>query len=172
MSKLPIVYFDIAIGGKAAGRIEMTLRTDVVPKTAENFRQLCSKFPITLNNKTYKLPAFTKTIFSNVTPNFGCQGGNFDGIDGFSIYGAKFADENFNLRHTGAGILSMATGGKDLNGSQFFISFAATPIRDGRNVVFGSVTKGLDVLKLIEAGNKGVSGKPPVPVTITKCGQL
>lgn len=174
MSINPIVYFDIAIGGIAAGRIEMTLRADVVPKTAENFRQLCSKFPITLNGITYTLPAFTKSPFHRVIPGFMCQGGDFtnrNGTGGFSIYGAKFPDENFNLKHTGAGILSMANAGPGTNGSQFFICTAPTPWLDGKHVVFGKVTKGYEVVQAIEkVGSQ--SGQTSQPVTITKCGQL
>ena len=166
----PIVYFDISIGGNPTGRIEMTLRADVVPKTAENFRQLCTK-PLVVNGKNYTPSPFFNTIFTIVSPAFGCIGGDFNNTGGVSIYGTKFLDENFKLKHDGAGILSMATNGKDLNGSQFFISFAATPSRDGRNVVFGKVTKGLDVLKRIEAVGT-TSGKSSMQVTITNCGQL
>jgi len=167
-----VVYFDMTIGGQAAGRIEMTLRTDIVPKTAENFRALCTGEKGT--GTSGKPLHFKGSAFHRVINNFMCQGGDFtrgNGTGGESIYGAKFADENFTLKHTGPGILSMANAGPGTNGSQFFLCTVKTDWLDGKHVVFGSVTKGMDVVKAIE-GVGSQSGKTAKPVVIADCGQL
>jgi peptidyl-prolyl isomerase F (cyclophilin D) len=147
----PVCFFDITAASVYIGRIEMTLRADVVPKTAENFRLLCVGY----NGMGYR-----GSNFHRVIPGFMAQGGDTtkgDGHGGRSIYGSTFEDENFKLKHTGAGILSMANRGKNTNSSQFFLSFKATSWLDGKHVVFGAVTSGLDILKKIEShGREGV----------------
>merc|ERR1711941_161306 len=168
----PRVFFDITIGGQAAGRVTMELFADVVPKTAENFRALCTGEKGV--GRSGKPLHFKGSAFHRVIPDFMCQGGDFtnhNGTGGESIFGAKFADENFTLKHTGPGILSMANAGPNTNGSQFFLCTVKTDWLDGKHVVFGSVTQGMDVVKSIEAVGSA-SGKTSKPVVIADCGQL
>ncbi|KAJ2541626.1 hypothetical protein EV175_006130 [Coemansia sp. RSA 1933] len=163
----PRVFLDLAVDGQPSGRIELELRSDVVPRTAENFRALCTGecgFGYA-NSKVHR-----------VVPGFMVQAGDFtngNGTGGKSIYGEKFVDENFSLCHTGPGILSMANAGKDTNGSQFFITLDKTPWLDGKHVVFGSVVAGMDVVRMVEAlGDPDAPLKPKKTITIAKSGSL
>uniref|UniRef100_A0A6S8WUJ2 Peptidyl-prolyl cis-trans isomerase n=1 Tax=Chaetoceros debilis TaxID=122233 RepID=A0A6S8WUJ2_9STRA len=170
--KCPVVFFDITVGGSPKGRIEMELRGDVVPLTAENFRCLCTGEKGI--GRTGKPLHFKGSSFHRVIPGFMCQGGDFtrfNGTGGESIYGEKFADENFTLKHKGSGILSMANAGKDTNGSQFFLCTAETPWLDAKHVVFGRVISGMDVVNAIEQVGSD-SGRTRVTVSIADCGQL
>lgn len=161
----PQVYMDIKVGKNLLGRLIFQLRSDIVPKTAENFRCLCT------HEKGY---GYQGSTFHRIIPGFMCQGGDFtnhDGTGGRSIYGHKFEDENFKLKHTGPGTLSMANSGPNTNGSQFFITTEYTKWLDNKHVVFGQLISGLDVLKKMEKyGAK--SGKPSEKVSISNCGEL
>jgi peptidylprolyl isomerase len=168
----PKVALDVSIGGEPAGTLTLELFADVVPKTAENFRALCTGEKGTGNSG--KPLSYKGSPFHRIIPGFMIQGGDFtrgNGTGGESIYGEKFADENFELKHTGPGILSMANAGPNTNGSQFFITVAETPWLDGKHVVFGKVVDGMDVLKKMEdQGSR--SGQTKVDVVLTDCKQL
>jgi len=161
----PSVYFDINIDGKPAGRITMELYDDVAPKTAENFRALCT------HEKGF---GYKGSGFHRVIPQFMLQGGDFtnhNGTGGKSIYGNKFPDENFTKKHDRPFLLSMANAGPNTNGSQFFITTVPTAWLDGKHVVFGEVTEGSDLVQKIEAlGSQ--SGKTQSKITIEDAGAL
>lgn len=165
-------YFDVSIDGKSAGRITFGLFGGVVPETVENFRCLCTgEKGVGVSGKPLH---YRGSIFHRIIPEFMCQGGDFTdfrGTGGESIYGRTFADENFEVRHTMPGMLSMANAGPDTNGSQFFITTVPTPFLDGKHTVFGQVDDGFEVLGAIEAcGTR--DGKPSAKVVIEDCGEL
>ncbi|GBE59726.1 cyclophilin [Babesia ovata] len=164
------VFFDIAIGGAPSGRIEFTLFDDIVPRTAENFRSLCVGDKTVQGVKCH----FKNSIFHRIIPQFMCQGGditNHNGTGGMSIYGRRFNDEDFSVKHNKAGLLSMANSGPNTNGSQFFITTVECPWLDGKHVVFGEVTSGMDVVKKMEKHGSG-SGATSKEVKIVDCGAL
>jgi len=158
------VYLEIEIGGVNIGRMIFKLYPNICPKTVENFFELAKK----PEGEGYKGSKFHRVI-----KDFMLQGGDFtrgDGTGGRSIYGEKFADENFKLQHYGAGWLSMANAGKDTNGSQFFITVKKTSWLDGRHVVFGKVVKGMDVVRAVEKNPTDGRDKPNKDVVIVDCG--
>ncbi|GMI98746.1 hypothetical protein HRI_003543900 [Hibiscus trionum] len=170
--KNPWVFLDVSIGGDPVEKIVIELFADAVPKTAENFRALCTGEK-GIGKSTGKPLHYKGTFFHRIIKGFMAQGGDFsmgNGTGGESIYGGKFADENFKLAHDGPGFLSMANSGPSTNGSQFFITFKRQPHLDGKHVVFGKVIKGMDVLKKIEQVGTG-DGKPTQPVKISDCGE-
>eukprot|EP01015_Nassula_variabilis_P004917 TRINITY_DN1348_c0_g1_i32.p1 TRINITY_DN1348_c0_g1~~TRINITY_DN1348_c0_g1_i32.p1 ORF type:complete len:467 (-),score=121.27 TRINITY_DN1348_c0_g1_i32:128-1528(-) len=168
----PIVYFDIQIGEEAPERLEIELFKHVAPKTAENFRALCTGEKG--QGQCGKPLHYKGSQFHRLIKEFMLQGGDFEkgnGTGGESIYGSKFEDENFKLKHTKRGLLSMANAGPNTNGSQFFIIFKNTEWLDGKHCVFGNVIKNekfLDKLESVECNGE----KPSVPITIVDCGEI
>ncbi|CAG8711411.1 8777_t:CDS:2, partial [Acaulospora morrowiae] len=192
MAANPRVYFEVSLGKKLPdtayavnvldtskpirklGRIVFELRADVVPKTAENFRALCTgeKGFVPGTETPY---SFKNSCFHRIIPQFMIQGGDFtkrDGTGGVSIYSKKFDDENFRLKHTGPGVLSMANSGTNTNGSQFFICTVKTSWLDGKHVVFGNVVEGMDVVYDVEKfGSQGGSLPDNNLVFISDCNE-
>ncbi|MBK1717125.1 peptidylprolyl isomerase [Thiocystis violacea] len=163
----PKVALDVSIGGEPAGTITLELFADVVPKTAENFRALCT------GEKGEDL-TYAGSPFHRIIPGFMIQGGDFtngNGTGGKSIYGEKFEDENFDLKHDEPGILSMANAGPNTNGSQFFITTVATPFLNGRHVVFGKVVDGMSVVRAMEEQGSP-SGRTKSALKLESCRQL
>lgn len=160
------VFFDVTIDGEPSGRITFGLFGTVVPKTAENFRSLCAGD----QQLSYKGSPFHRII-----PAFMCQGGDithFNGTGGRSIYGDSFEDENFKLKHTGPGLLSMANAGPNTNNSQFFITTVSTPHLDGKHVVFGRVLSGMEVVRAVGALGSRPAGKPRAKILVADCGEV
>ena len=169
----PRCYFDITIDGEAAGRVTFELSAHVAPRTAENFRALCTgEKGASASGETL---SYRGSPFHRVIKDFMLQGGDTtrgDGTGGESIFGGKFADETFALKHDGAGLLSMANSGPDSNGSQFFVTTAAAPHLDDKHVVFGKVVDGMDIVRRIESLETGDADRPVVDVLIADCGEL
>jgi len=167
----PKVFFDIEIGGEPAGKVVMELFSDTVPKTAENFRALCTgEKGMGASGKPLHYKGST---FHRVIKDFMLQGGDFtrgDGTGGESIYGEKFADENFKIKHTEGLLLSMANAGPGTNGSQFFITSRETPHLDGKHVVFGRVLEGETTVRAVENVDKGANDAPAHACVIVDCG--
>ncbi|KAK4705009.1 hypothetical protein P7C70_g1202, partial [Phenoliferia sp. Uapishka_3] len=164
-SRMSNVYFDIEKNGAPMGRVIFKLYDDVVPKTARNFRELAT------GQNGY---GYAGSSFHRVIPNFMLQGGDFtnhNGTGGKSIYGAKFADENFKLKHTKPGLLSSANAGPNTNGSQFFITTVVTSWLDGKHVVFGEVVEGMEIVKAVEKEGTD-SGKTKSKITIAASGSV
>uniref|UniRef100_A0A668RMW5 Peptidyl-prolyl cis-trans isomerase n=1 Tax=Oreochromis aureus TaxID=47969 RepID=A0A668RMW5_OREAU len=159
----PVVFFDITIGGQDVGRMKFELFADVVPKTAENFRK--DGVPI----------GYKGCTFHRVIKDFMIQGGDFvngDGTGICSIYRGPFADENFRIKHSAAGLLSMANSGPGTNGCQFFITCTKCDWLDGKHVVFGKLVDGLLVMRKIENVSTGPNNKPKLPIVIAQCGEM
>jgi len=168
----PVVFFDVTIGGTTAGRIVVELFADKVPKTAENFRQLCTG---EYRRKDVPL-GYLKAPFHRIIKDFMIQGGDFikgDGTGSMSIYqGEPFKDENFFHKHTKAGLLSMANSGPNTNGCQFFITCIKCEWLDNKHVVFGAVIDGMLTVRKIENVPCLGNSRPKMPVIVVQCGEL
>ncbi|KAI0983073.1 hypothetical protein GJ496_005807 [Pomphorhynchus laevis] len=167
----PVVFFDVTVGNTEIGRIKIELFNDVVPRTAENFRQFC-----TGEYRCDGVPiGYKNAPFHRVIKDFMIQGGDFVNADGtglMSIFGGPFSDENFTVTHSQAGMLSMANSGKDTNGCQFFITCTRCDFLDNKHVVFGKVIDGMLVVRKIENVPVGPNNRPKIPVVISQCGEM
>jgi len=167
----PVVFFDVSIAGQPSGRVIMELYADIVPKTAENFRQLCTgEF-----KQGGKPIGFKDCSFHRIIKDFMIQGGDFirgDGTGSTCIFGDQFDDENFSLPHTAAGVLSMANSGPNTNGCQCFITCTKTDWLDNKHVVFGKVIDGMLTVRKMENVPVGPNSKPLRPVIVTECGEM
>eukprot|EP00049_Salpingoeca_infusionum_P012323 m.224848 g.224848 ORF g.224848 m.224848 type:complete len:193 (+) comp15152_c0_seq2:111-689(+) len=166
----PIVFMDVEAGGHPLGRMKFELFADDCPKTAENFRQLC-----TGEMRKDGVPqGYKSSTFHRVIKDFMIQGGDYvngDGTGMASIYGGQFDDESFKHKHTGPGDLSMANSGPNTNGCQFFVTCTKCDYLDAKHVVFGKLIDGMLVLRKIEAVQTDQKNKPRIPIVITQCGQ-
>jgi cyclophilin family peptidyl-prolyl cis-trans isomerase len=174
--KFPQVYLDVSIGAKAAGRVIFELFTDLTPKTAENFRGMCTGEygNVGIGSRTKKLH-YLNTQFHRILDGFVLQGGdiiNGDGSGGHSIYGPTYADENFERKHACAGLLSMANRGRNTNSSQFFITLKPAPHLDGKHTVFGQVIEGMETVRKMSKTPVDMNDKPKIPVIIIDCGEV
>eukprot|EP01135_Chromosphaera_perkinsii_P005687 Nk52_evm19s358 gene=Nk52_evmTU19s358 len=170
----PVVFLDISLGGQPAGRILFELFAHVTPRTAENFRQLCTgEFRSRVDGTPQGYKGCT---FHRIIKDFMIQGGDFlkgNGTGKISIYGDSFEDENFKLKHNEAGLLSMANSGPNSNGCQFFVTCQKAEFLDGKHVVFGKVLEGMLVVRKMEnVPTVGQNNKPTIPVVIAQCGQM
>ncbi|KAL3515005.1 hypothetical protein ACH5RR_021907 [Cinchona calisaya] len=167
------VFLDVDIDKQHIGRIVIGLYGKVVPKTAENFRALCTgEMGKAANGKALH---YKGTPFHRIIPGFMIQGGDIvygDGRGNASIYGSTFPDENFKIKHSHAGIVSMVNSGPDSNGSQFFITTVKTYWLDGEHIAFGQVLEGMDTLFAVEGGAGTYSGKPRKKVIIADSGEI
>ena len=166
------VFFEVDVNGETIGKIVFGLFGEDVPKTAENFRALCTGEKGV--GESGKKLTYEGSPFHRVIPGFMLQGGDFtagNGTGGESVYGNKFKDENFKYKHDAVGLLSMANAGPNTNGSQFFITTVLTPHLDGRHVVFGRVLEGMDIVKRVEALGSG-TGRTRLPIKIAACGEV
>uniref|UniRef100_A0A8C6WUV3 Peptidyl-prolyl cis-trans isomerase n=1 Tax=Neogobius melanostomus TaxID=47308 RepID=A0A8C6WUV3_9GOBI len=175
----PVVFFDITIGGQDVGRMKIELFADVVPKTAENFRQFCTgEFSHKISSLLVLYVYISHYVFARffrVIKDFMIQGGDFvngDGTGICSIYRGPFADENFKLKHSAPGLLAMANSGPGTNGCQFFITCVKCDWLDGKHVVFGKVVDGLLIMRKIENVPTGPNNKPKLPIVISQCGEM
>mmetsp|Transcript_15145 Transcript_15145/g.17550 ORF Transcript_15145/g.17550 Transcript_15145/m.17550 type:complete len:302 (-) Transcript_15145:482-1387(-) len=174
VKKNPVVFLDITIGSRSAGRVVFKLFKDITPLTAENFRALCTG-EYGIGKATKKKLHYRGNKFHRIIDGFVLQGGdieNGDGSGGESIYGKSFNDENFERRHAHAGLLSMANCGPDTNASQFFITLKPCPHLDGKHVVFGQVIDGMDAIFECAKVPTDMCDKPRIPVTIFDCGEV